>query len=107
MDRKKARVIFLAYGRPQIKVKDTTVSFSRQTEEDLEDIEGKTDNELVEHWKALVFMNEIIGQVSLNDMQRINLIELEFEERDGINAEELKAWFEKQQSEFDEKDVYG
>lgn len=105
MNREKVKEIFQAYGRPQFKVKDTVISFSRQTEKDLEEIENKTDGELVEHWKSLVFLNEIVGQVSLNDMQRISLIELEMDDR-KIPSEPLKSWYEIESTKFDERDFY-
>lgn len=101
MDREKAKNIFQAYGRPQLKIKNTLVSFSRQTEDDIINIENKTDEDLIQEWKSLVFVNEIYGQVSLNDMQRIDLIELEFDSRKTINGEELNSWFEKQLNDFD------
>jgi hypothetical protein len=93
MNREKAKEIFQAYGRPEFKVKDTVISFSRQTEEDIEIIENKSDNELVEHWKSLVFINCIMEQVSLNDLQRIDLIQLEIDERKNIDINNLDTWF--------------
>lgn len=46
-------------------------------------------------------MNEIYGMVSLNDLQRICLIELEFEERVNINTKDLKTWFDEEYNKFD------
>lgn len=106
MNREKAKEIFTAYGRPQFKIGQATLSFSRQTEENLKEIESKTDEELIDHWKNLVFMNEVYGQVSLNDMQRIDLIELEFQERPQINIEELKIWFKETEENFVEEDFH-
>jgi hypothetical protein len=104
MDKEKAQEILVAFGRPQFKTENGVISFSRQTEKDLEEIENKSNEELVEHWKSLVYINEIYGQVSLNEMQRISLIELEFDERKNINTIELKNWFEEQVKKFDEQD---
>lgn len=106
MNRQKAQEVLHAYGRPQFKTHDTIITFSRQTEKNLEEIENKTDEELVANWKSLVFINEIYGQVSLNDLQRITLIELEFEERKNIKPDDLKTWFEETSNSFDEQDFY-
>ena len=105
MDRQKASEIFQAYGSPQIKTGSTIISFSRQTEKDLEEIENKTDDELVQHWKSLVFMNEILGNVSLNEMQRISLIELEFNERTNIKTSDLQSWFDEHYKKEYEQDL--
>lgn len=102
MNREKAQEILKAYGRPTFKVGDTNFVFSRQTEEDLSEIESKTNEELIEHWKSLVWMNEIYGQVSLNEMQRISLIELEMEGRE-IPYEPLKSWYEDEYDKFDKQ----
>jgi len=61
MDREKAQKILKAYGRPSLKVGETNVVFARQTEESLNEIESKTDEELIDHWKRLVWLNEIYG----------------------------------------------
>lgn len=107
MNREKAQKVLEAYGRPQIRVENTVLTFARQTEDSLKEIEDKTDEELIDQWKALVYMNEIIGQVSLNELQRITLIELEFDGRKNINTAELKDWFDKETNDFDEEDFYG
>jgi hypothetical protein len=106
MNRDKAKEVFVAYGSPQFKIGNTTMSFSRQTEKDLEDIESMTDEQLIDHWKGLVFMNEIAGNVSLNEMQRITLIELEFKERAGIDINALEEWVDYQQTHFDEDEFH-
>ena len=100
MDRKKAQEILKAFGRPSFKVGDTNIVFSRQTEDDLIDIESKSDEELIDHWKGLVWVNEIYGQVSLNDMQRISLLELEISHR-NIPFEPLKLWFDSESNNFE------
>jgi len=100
MDRKKAQEILKAFGRPSFKVGDTNIVFSRQTEDDLNDIESKSDEELIDHWKGLVWINEIYGQVSLNDMQRISLLELEISHR-NIPFEPLKLWFDSESNNFE------
>lgn len=106
MNREKAQEILKVYNRPSVKIGKTNLVFTRQTEESLREIESKTDEELVEHWKSLVWMNEIYGQVSLNEMQRISLIELEMDER-KIPSEPLKSWYENESSKFDEQDFHG
>ena len=95
-----------AYGKPMFKVGNTKLSFARQTDEHLTEIESKTDEELIEHWKSLVWMNEIYGQVSLNEMQRISLIELEMDSR-KIKAEPLMSWYEIESDNFNEQDFNG
>ena len=102
MDREKAQEILKAYGRPSLKVGETNLVFARQTEESLNEIESKTNEELIEHWKNLVYINEIYGQVSLNEMQRISLIELEIDER-KIPTEPLKTWYDTESTKFDEQ----
>ena len=101
MDRVKAKAILQAYGHPTVKTWNTIISSARQTEVDLDKIESKPDKDLIDEWKSLVFVNEIYGQVSLNDMQLIALIELEFESRKTIVIDELKLWFEQQSTYFD------
>lgn len=100
MNREKAQEILKAFGRPSFKVGDTNIVFSRQTEDDLNDIESKSDEELIDHWKGLVWVNEIYGQVSLNDMQRISLLELEMTDR-NISFEPLKLWFDSESNNFE------
>ena len=62
--------------------------------------------ELIEHWKSLVWINNIYGQVSLNEMQRISLIELEMDYR-KIESEPLNSWYETELANFDEQDFDG
>lgn len=100
MDREKAQEILKAYGRPSFKVGETNLVFARQTEEDLSEIESKTNEELIGHWKELV-MNEIYGQVSVNEIQRISLVELEMDYR-KIESEPLKSWYETELAKSDE-----
>ena len=69
----------------------------------VEQIEKMTDSELIDSWKGLVWLNCIYGQVSLNDMQRIDLIELEIDERPKINSTELSDWFEDKTINFTEE----
>ena len=105
MDRKKAQQILKDYGRPTFKVGNTNVAFARQVDSNLKEIEDKTDDELVSEWKSLVWMNEIYGQVSLNDMQRISLIELEMDSRECIDDETLKSWYKEESDNFNIDDV--
>ena len=102
MDREKATEILKVYGKPTFKVGDNNIKFSRQTEENLSEIENKTNEELIEEWKSLVWVNCIYGQVSLNNLQRIDLIELEMSGRE-IDSEPLNKWYEKSIEEFDEQ----
>jgi hypothetical protein len=104
MNREKANEILNLYGRPKVKVGDTNLIFARQTEEDLNEIESKTDEQLISHWKSLVFINDIVGQVSVNDLQRIALLDLEIRDRKTIDIEELKKWYETESENFDEEE---
>ncbi len=88
MDREKAQEILKAYGRPSFKVGENNIVFARQTEENLSEIESTT------------------GQVSLNEMQRISLIELEMDSR-KIETAPLKSWYETELAKFDEQDFNG
>ena len=106
MNRVKAQEVLKAYGRPTFKAGNTKVHFARQTEKDLVEIESKTNEELIEQWKSLVWTNEIYGQVSLNEMQRIDLIELEMDNR-KIDSKPLKSWYETESAKFDEQDFNG
>ena len=106
MDREKAQEILKAYGRPSFKVGENNIVFARQTEENLSEIESKTNEELIEDWKSLVWINHIYGQVSLNEMQRISLIALEMDYR-KIESDPLKSWYETELAKFDEQDFDG
>lgn len=106
MDREKAQEILKAYGRPSFKVGENNIVFARQTEENLSEIESKTNEELIEDWKSLVWINNIYGQVSLNEIQRISLIELEMDYR-KIESEPLNSWYETELAKFDEQEFNG
>ena len=105
MNRTKANELLKFYGRTLIKSGDNVISFARQNEKDISYIEAISDKELIEEWKSLVWLNEIYGQVSLNDMQRISLIELEFDDRKDIKDEDLKSWYDKELENFNIDDV--
>lgn len=107
MDRTKAQKILEACGKPTFKIGESTLSFARQTNDSLSEIESKTDDELITHWKSLVFLNDIVGQVSIGDLQRISLIELEMDTREGIDSGLLKSWYEAECDNFDEEEYYG
>lgn len=95
MDRKIALEVLKSYGRPVLCTKtNKVIAFARQDFSDVEDIEKMTDEELIEEWKSLVWINEIYGQVDLNEMQRITLINLEMDVRLKIDVEDLEQWFE-------------
>lgn len=103
MNREIAKRILTAYGNPIIETPKATITFSRQTTSDIEKIEKMPDDELVQNWKNLVYMNHIYGHVSLNDLQRIDLIELEIDDRKDIVQDELNDWFDKKEEEFNAK----
>ena len=103
MDRSLAQEQLKIFGNPVI-VKDGEIvaHFARQTNDDITTIEQMSDMELIDDWKGLVQMNHVYGQVSLSDMQRMNLIELEFDERDSIDSNELRKWFDEQMNTREE-----
>ncbi len=100
MDENKAKQILKVYGKPAVKVGNKQIVFARQNQEDIEVIEKLDTEELINQWKSLVFMNDIYGQVSLNEMQRISLLELEMEER-NVESKPLKKWYKETKTNFD------
>jgi len=106
MNKLKRDKILSAYGNPLISLSNVTnLIFARQNLEDCNEIEKMSDEELVKEWKGLVCMNDIIGQISLGEMQRIDLMDLEISERKTINPDDLKAWYDKAKKEFEENCV--
>lgn len=97
MNKYEANLILEKYGNPKIELENVTLIISRQTEKDIQEIETKSDQELIDHWKNLTWLNFIYGQSSLNDLQRIELIELEMDQRPLINFDELNQWLKKQE----------
>jgi hypothetical protein len=81
----------------------TQLVFARQHMSDVEEIEKMSDQELVDEWKSLVWLDEIIGQVSLNEMQRIQLLEFEMSCRKMPN-EPLNVWFETEKKKWEENE---
>ena len=94
MNQEKAERVLEIYGTPIIKTKKgTTISFARQDKEDISNIEQLSNKDLVDQWKSLYFIIDIYGQVSLNDMQRMDLLGLEMDNRDMPWLEqELNYW---------------
>lgn len=101
MNKDKSMEVLKAFGNPVIKGVKTNLVFSRQSQEDVNSIEAMSDEDLIQEWKNLNYLNYIIGQVSLNDLQRIDLIELEINERESINKEELANWYKESEEKFD------
>jgi hypothetical protein len=99
MDREKAKEIMKLYGKPKIKKNNTVISFTRQKQKDVEEIEKMKTLDLKRGWKELVWMNHIYGQVSLNELQRISLIELEMESR-KINPKPLRDWYKRELKKY-------
>ena len=103
MDRQIASRILKAYGRPIIKTSNKIYTFARQDNDDIKRIESMKEDELIKQWKSLVWLNSIYGQVSLNELQRIDLIELEMDQRkfheNGV-GDELIKWLEDAHKKF-------
>jgi len=104
MNREHADNLLNVYGRPVAKDQNGKVilSFARQDITDIEEIEKLTTEELIDQWKGLCLVNHIMGCVSLNDLQRLDLLELEMDSRTDINHDELKQWFDKKSKEAEE-----
>lgn len=100
MDREKAEKILEAYGKPVFFNLNKVITFARQGKDNIKEIEDLSDEQLIKEWKGLVFVNEILGHVSLNEMQRINLFELEIDER-KIDTKKLKEWYEEAKDDFE------
>jgi len=97
MNREKAKDIMNAYDHPFIETKNGLIMFARQDIFDIEEIEAMSNDKLIDNYKGLVFINWIYGQVSLNDTQRIGLIELECDSRGMITEKfkkEIKRWYD-------------
>ena len=102
MNTELANNVIQAFGEPSFLVNNTHISFARQSKEDVVEIENMSDEDIVNEYKSLVLLNYIYGQVSVNELQRISLLELEIEARENISTEELESWFEETESSFDE-----
>ena len=85
--------------------KGTNLFFTRQSLKDLEEIEKMSDEDLISRYKSLVWINYIYGQVSLNELERISLMELEMDCRKDIDDEEMKEWYKeaKEKQKIEEK----
>ena len=104
MDKQKANKILRAFGNLAFKTENNTlITFARQDNDCIKEIEQKTDEQLIASWKSLFFMNYIYGQVSLNEIQRISLLELELESRENINKQELQDWVTKEEEQFEQQ----
>ena len=102
MNTELANNVIQAFGEPGFLVNNTHISFARQSKEDVVEIEAMSDEDIVNEYKSLVWLNYIYGQVSVNELQRISLLDLEIETRENISTEELESWFEETESSFDE-----
>jgi hypothetical protein len=103
MNRIKAKEIISIYKGESFKVGNSVLTFARSEEEDIERIENLTDEELLERYKSMVWLNYIYGQVSVRDLQTIDLFELELSHRNI--GQDLEEWYKKSQEEFNESDL--
>lgn len=106
MDRQKAQKLLDLFNEGSYigHTGKTHLYFARQSMQDVEDIEAMSDDELIQQWKGLVQINCIIGQVSLNEMEKINLIEMEMDERENISADELRQWFNEAKESYEKQE---
>lgn len=84
------------------KAGNTMISFARQNENSCREIEATKTKKLISEWKGLTWMNYIYGCVSVNEMQRISLIEMEFRDR-KVDFGPLDAWYKQAEKEHDAK----
>lgn len=68
------------------------ICFTRAEQSDVARYEAMTDKELIEEYKSLVWLNYIYGQVSISELQCINLMDLEINAR-KIDDKPLQKWF--------------
>lgn len=104
MNKQGSERILEVYGRPVLKTKNgTNIIFARQGKEDVNEIEEMSDKDLIQDWKGLIYCNDILGCVSLGDLQRIDLLELEMSDRITIDTKKLKVWYNQAKEENDGK----
>lgn len=93
MDREKAREILQMYGQPVIHFFEQSLALARQTEKEIKMYEAMSDDELVNTWKELTSIIYVEQQVSLNDLQALDLVSLEIDGRENIDVAELRQWY--------------
>ena len=64
----------------------------RISREDVEQVKNMTDEELLKWWKSLVNLVNLYKCFGLRDLDHIQLIEGEFEDRPSIDKKELEAY---------------
>ena len=69
MNTELANNVIQAFGEPSFLVNNTHISFARQSKEDVVEIEAMSDEDIVNEYKSLVWLNYIYGQVSVNELQ--------------------------------------
>lgn len=103
--KKKALSLMSHYNKGtlfKVKDKEKYIQFARQTIKDLKEIEETGRKELVEELKSLVWINNIYGQISLNDLERIQLIEMELTDR-NIDWKPITKWYEQAKKKFEQE----
>lgn len=104
MNTELANNVIEIYGEPTFQVSNTPISFARQKKENIVEIEAMSDEDLIAEYKSMVWLNYIYGQVSVNDLQRIDLLDLEISSRESIKSEDLEAWYKEAEEKFDIND---
>jgi hypothetical protein len=102
MNKKKTKEILNVYDEPKMRVGNVLLKFARQSIEDIKQIEKMKTKELKDEWKGLVWLNHVYGQVSINELQRIDLIELEMESR-NIKPAPLNKWFKESLAKYEKE----
>ena len=69
------------YGTPKVNVGNKTIAFSRQSNEDAKELENRTEQDLMDEAVGINWINHCLGQVSLGELQRLDLIMIELDSR--------------------------
>ena len=102
MNREYAEKVLMKYGRPVIKTGKGSISFARHDMGSVERIEAMSNEDLLKEYKNMVWMNYIYGQVSVGDLQGIDLMDLEIDERKI--GEGLEEWYKEAVKQFDKQE---
>ena len=69
--------------------------------EEIKEIKKLSPDEIKEHWKGMVWINYIVGQVGMSDLFTIDLLEKEMARR-KMNVTDLKKWWKLEQIKLEE-----
>ena len=90
------------YGNPSVQVGDTNIVFSRQSREDVKELEEKTDKDLMDEAISINWVNHCLGQISLGELQRLDLILIELDSR--LPQNKFKKFCERLSADIERRD---